>query len=181
MYKKVSVLCAVFLLFQCFQLLSAQGPQIPNIFLNNKTEFKCSANPIVVVKVDQRNGSFTISGAGHCAPPDYPTQAQQIVVTINMNDSLITSFTCTTIEALSSTGLITPIAYVMGRCNTNDPQYKGCHFWMQLTNNNDNSNPQINQTPNIISILVLDGTGKRLAYCTGPVVSGYLTVTPTPN
>jgi hypothetical protein len=175
MNKKPLLLCAVFLIIMSLQWISAQEPQIPNIFLNNKSEFKCD----VTVKVDQR-GSFTVKGACSCVPPNYPFHAQQIVVTITMNDSLITSFKPTTIEALSTTGMKTPIAYVMGRCDTNDPRYKGCHFWMQLTNNNDNSIQQSGQTPNIVSFLVLDGSGLRLAYGTGPVVIGTLRVSPTP-
>jgi hypothetical protein len=187
MYRKSLLLCAVFLLFLGLQAVPAQDvarqePQIPNIFLNNKTEFKCGA----VVHVDQRkslspslNGDFSVDGFGGCLPPNYPTG--KITVKINMNDSSITYFESTTIEAMSSTGKITPIAWVMGRCNIDNEKFKGCHFWIQFTNNNNNSNEQSRQTPNIISFLVVDGTGMRLSYGTGVVVKGTLTVAPTIN
>ena len=45
-----------------------------------------------------------------------------------------------------------------------------------VTNNNDNF---VNgKTPDIVSFLVLDAKGNRIAYGTGPVIHGQVTVAP---
>jgi hypothetical protein len=39
----------------------------------------------------------------------------------------------------------------------------------------------VQHTPDIISFLVIDKTGKRIAYGTGPVTTGNVDVSPTGN
>ena len=79
-----------------------------------------------------------------------------------------------------------PTAFANGRCTaqslTGGPQVSGCRYWIMFA---DNSKPQttlpapLPQTPDIISFLVFDKTGKRVAYGTGPVVKGNIDVSPT--
>jgi hypothetical protein len=45
----------------------------------------------------------------------------------------------------------------------------------------DNKKPSGSGTPDIISFLVFDKTGKRMAYGTGPVVEGDIDIASTPN
>ncbi len=96
-----------------------------------------------------------------------------------MNDSSIVYFKSTTIEAMSSTGKYTPTAYYMGKCDVEsvNENIEGCHYWIMLTDNRENQDG----TPDIVSFLVLDGNGIRVAYGTGPVVDGDISVVPTAN
>jgi hypothetical protein len=41
--------------------------------------------------------------------------------------------------------------------------------------------PSAPQTADVVSFLVFDGTGKRIAYGTGPLVDGDIKVAPTGN
>jgi len=45
----------------------------------------------------------------------------------------------------------------------------------------DNKKAAVPGTPDVVSFLVFDGTGKRVAYGTGPLAEGDLTVAPTGN
>jgi hypothetical protein len=64
-----------------------------------------------------------------------------------------------------------------GRCYTEN--VKGCRFWMMLTDNRRDQDPE--GTPDVASFLVFDGNGQRVAYGTGPVVDGDIVISPTPN
>lgn len=156
----------------------AQPPQIPNIFLNNVTSVEGQALIHIDARAGIPSGTFNISIAAGCTPPNYP--GGNVHVEINMNDSSIFYFESTTVEALSSTGYVTPTAYIMGRCRVQSEQFKiikGCHYWITLANNNNGKN----KTPDIVGFLVLDGAGHRIAYGTGPVVEGDIFVAKTTN
>ena len=97
-----------------------------------------------------------------------------------MGDSSIAYLTSSTVEALSSTGKHSPAAYVMGRCDVQAPEgdFHGCHYWITMA---DNGREGERGTPDIVGFLVLDGNGDRIAYGTGPVVEGNISVAPTIN
>lgn len=154
-----------------------EAPQIPNIFLNNNTAVKGKAR----IYIDAQSGgvisgTFTIVISASCTLPNYP--AGRVEMSVDMTDSSIVYFRSTTVEALSSTGKYSPTAYIMGRCDvqTAEKAYRGCHYWITLA---DNGTDDQNKTPDIVGFLVLDGYGNRLAYGTGPVVSGDIFVNPT--
>jgi hypothetical protein len=170
-------ICAIMLVLLTGPVF-ANEPQIPNIFLNNLTKLEGRATVFIDARQGLTSGTFTISIAASCAPPDYPSG--QVEMQINMNDSSIVYFRNTTVEALSSTGKYTPTAYIMGRCDVEsvNEAYRGCHYWITLA---DNGYLDENKTPDIVGFLVLDGNGKRIAYGTGPVVRGDIYVSPTGN
>jgi hypothetical protein len=99
---------------------------------------------------------------------------------IDMSDSSIVYFNSTTIEALSSTGKHSPTAYIMGRCEAQGPErnFQGCHYWITLA---DNGREGDRGTPDVVGFLVLDGEGNRIAYGTGPVLEGDISIAPTTN
>lgn len=171
------IICAIVLVSLTGPVF-ANEPQIPNIFLNNLTKLEGEAAVFIDARQGLTSGTFTISIAASCAPPDYPSG--QVEMKIDMNDSSIVYFRSTTVEALSSTGKYTPTAYIMGRCDVESANevYRGCHYWITLA---DNGNEDENETPDIVGFLVLDGNGKRIAYGTGPVVNGNIYVSPTSN
>lgn len=173
----LGLICAIMLVFP-ISSASAGEPQIPNIFVNNITKIEGRAAVYIDARQGLTGGTFTVSIAASCAPPDYPSG--QVEMQINMNDSSIAYFKSTTVEALSSTGKYTPTAYIMGRCDVESANevHRGCHYWITLV---DNGNLDENETPDIVGFLVLDGNGARITYGTGPVVKGNIYVASTAN
>jgi hypothetical protein len=176
--KRSLILAALVTLVSSITHLSAQQPQIPNIFLNNESKVEGKAT----VHIDQRmdlfhSGDFTVVIGASCTPPAYP--AGSVKMEINMSDSSIVYFESTTIEAISSTGKHTPTVFLMGKCvvKSENTRLEGCHYWIKLANNGEGEKG----TPDIISFLVLDGNGKRIAYGSGPVKYGDIYVAATPN
>ena len=155
----------------------ATEPQIPNIFLNNKTRVEGSARIHIDAREGGTGGNFDIWITASCAPPNYP--AGRVEMQIDMSDSSILYLKSTTVEALSSTGKHTPTAYIMGRCvvESQTGTFRGCHYWVTLA---DNRKGDEKMTPDIVGFLVLDGSGIRIAYGTGPVVEGDIDIPPTP-
>lgn len=160
-------------------VLLAMSPQIPNVFLNNKTLLKGSGMVHIAARADMlHGGNFYIRTSASSAPPSYP--AGIVSMKIDMSDSLITYFESTTVEELSSTGKHTPTAYMAGKCKVesdNERPFEGCRYWVLLSDNLRGMSER--GTPDIVSFLVVDGNGKRLAYGTGPVVEGDVYVEPT--
>jgi hypothetical protein len=175
----------------------AQQVQIPTLQVCNFT--KIVANN-ALVHVDSRMpfgflGNFTLSGRLMCdpaGPSPYPTGALSILG-VNMNDSAILgNIMLTTFEQVASTGGLnpstgvpvpggaTPTAWVNGRCRAGDaagaPRIP-CHYWLMVVDNK-RDDPVAGQTSDIVSFLVLGADGKRLAYGTGPVVQGAVSVAP---
>jgi hypothetical protein len=171
-------LIVILLLLSYADRTLAAEPQIPNIFLNNKTRVNGEATVHIFSREFGTSGTFTIGISAICIPPNYPNG--RIKMEIDMSDSSIISLESTTVEALSSTGKHSPTAYIMGRCNVRSPNatFRGCHYWITLA---DNERELDRQTPDIVGFLVLDGNGNRIAYGTGPVVEGDIRVDPTSN
>src|SRR5262249_44348062 len=122
-------------------------------------------------------GSFDISVELKCsANPGYPAGTLQIT-SLSMSDSTVQgALTATAFEQVTSTGRVTPTVYLNGRCKAEN--VVGCRFWLLIA---DNKKPDQDGTPDIVSFLVFDSAGKRVAYGTGPVVKGDLAVAPTSN
>jgi hypothetical protein len=59
-----------------------------------------------------------------------------------------------------------PTVFLSGPCKVFDDDIEGCQFWLMLVDNRQS------ETPDILSFVVVDGTGKRLAYGTGLVGVG---------
>ena len=156
----------------------AQQPQIPTLQVCNKT----SARGEGLVKIASRadathSGSFRVRLQVGCDPASgYPTGSLTIAA-ISMSDSTVQgTISATTFEQMTSTGKHSPTLYVNGRCKAEG--IRGCRYWLMIANN---KRADGRGTPDIASFLVFDGTGKRVAYGTGPLAEGDLDVTPTGN
>lgn len=156
----------------------AQQPQIPTLQVCNQT----SARGEGLIKIASRadathNGSFRVRLEVKCDPASsFPTGSLTIGA-VNMSDSIAQGhITATTFEQMTSTGKHSPTLYVNGRCTATG--VSGCRYWLMIANNKK-ANTQ--GTPDVASFLVFDGTGKRVAYGTGPLAEGDLDVTPTGN
>jgi hypothetical protein len=152
-----------------------QQPQIPTLQVCNISGINGSGLVKIKSRSDiQHSGTFKIAIDGmRCTPPGYPTGV--ISLTIDMSDSIVNGqVTLVSIEQLTSTGKHTPTAYLNGRCKAENAP--GCRYWLFVT---DNGRSPENQ--DVVGFLIMDGSGKRVAYGTGPLAQGDLVVQPTAN
>ena len=166
------IIAATLLLAALAQTVRAQQPQIPTLNVCNETVVTGSALVKIDTRVDiQHAGTFKVSIKAVCKPPDYPQIDLELFVT--MSDSIANgSIVATSVEQLTTTGKHSPTAYLNGRCKAN--RITGCQYWMTLADNGKDG------TPDIIGFLIFDGTGKRVAYGTGPVIEGDVQVQASP-
>ena len=152
--------------------------QIPNLHTSNKTAVKASAQVFIQRrKVGPLTGTFSVKGALSFDPATdtYPTGT--LTISVDLSDSATGVFVATSIEQLDTTGRATPTAYATGRCKADiGDKGLGCRYWIMFA---DNKQAREEQTPDVISFLVYDRNGKRVAYGTGPVVKGDVGVAPT--
>lgn len=153
--------------------------QIPNLHTSNKSKVTAE-RAIVFIKRRQGgglSGRFSVSGSLQFNPltDAYPSGA--FTIKLELTDSIKGTVVATTVEQLDTTGKVTPTAYATGRCNVKaDPTPKGCRYWIMFV---DNKRQGEDQTADVISFLIYDRNGKRVAYGTGPVIEGDVFVTPT--
>lgn len=156
----------------------AQQPQIPTLQVCNAT----AAHGEGVVKIASRadathTGTFRVRLDVKCDPASGYPAGTLTFAGISMSDSIVQgTITSTSFEQMTSTGKHTPTLYVNGRCQAEGA--RGCRYWLMIANN---KRPNVAGTPDVVSFLVFDGTGKRVAYGTGPLADGDLEVAPTPN
>lgn len=152
--------------------------QIPNLHTSNKTEVQAAADVFIGRRQDASHaGVFSVRGTltFNPATDDYPSGTMRIKV--DLSDSAKGVFVVKTVEQLDTTGKHTPTAYATGRCAADvDVRASGCRYWLMLA---DNQREGGEQTPDVISFLVYDRNGKRVAYGTGPVARGDVTIAST--
>jgi hypothetical protein len=152
--------------------------QIPNLHTSNKTAVEVGAQVVIKRRQDAAHaGEFSIKGSLSFNPAtdDYPSGAMTIKV--DLSDSAKGAFVIKTVEQLDTTGKHTPTAYATGRCAADtDAKAVGCRYWLMFA---DNKREREEQTPDVISFLIYDRNGKRVAYGTGPVAKGDVTVAAT--
>jgi hypothetical protein len=163
--------------------LFAQAPQIPTLQVCNLTAgMLVSGNATVFIASRSPLGKFSVSVEIACGADGYPAGALSMT-SISMNDSTVQgTITATTFEQLTSTGRVTPTAYLTGRCSyttVTGVVVKDGHYWIMFADNHSAGSAA--GTPDVISFLVFDKTGKRIAYGTGPVQQGDIKVSPTSN
>lgn len=167
--------------------LFAQAPQIPTLQVCNLTNGMLVSGGGTVFIAERATGGFlgdfNIKVQLTCDANGYPTGSLAITG-INMNDSTVQgNVIATTFEQLTSTGKATPTAYLNGRCDytsVTGAVTHGGHYWIMFANNNTTPSTAVG-TPDVVSFLVFDKTGKRIAYGTGPMRSGSIMVSPTSN
>jgi hypothetical protein len=160
--------------------VNAQQPQIPTLQVCNQTR----ATGQALVRINRRadvnsNGSFNVTIDLRCDPQQntpFPAGTFRLL-NISMSDSIVQgNITSTTIEQVTTTGKHTPTIYLNGRCQAQN--VSGCRFWAMIA---DNKPANGQGTPDIVSFLVFNSSGQRIAYGTGPVLQGDIDVQPTPN
>lgn len=173
MKRTFLVLVAVFVAAPLF----AQIAQIPTLQVCNVGKAEGTAQVFLSRRVDINHaGTIDITAADvGCDPQSsnpYPTGS--ISMRFSLSDvTTISDLRVTLIEQMTSVGKHTPTTYMNGRCTANGGTVP-CHFWLMLV---DNHNPGTPDTPpDVLSVLVVDKAGNRLAYGTGPIKTGEITV-----
>lgn len=151
--------------------------QIPSLHTSNKTNAKADATVFIQRRKDAvHSGQFTVKGTLKFDPTadDYPSGS--LTIKVDLSDSAKGAFVIRTVEQLDTTGKHTPTVYATGRCSADvDTRAAGCRYWLLMA---DNKREGEDETADVISFLIYDRSGKRVAYGTGPV-KGDVTVGPT--
>ena len=163
-------------------LAHAQQPQIPTLQVCNQSLVQGSGTVKILARADATHtGTFAVQVNVQCTTSGYPA-GSLVISGISMNDSAVEGVvvaTASNFEQLTTTGTRTPTAYLSGRCTVDAPiQVQGCRYWIMFANNS-NEPFGVGGTPDVVSFLVVNGLGQRIAYGTGPVVSGRINVAPT--
>jgi hypothetical protein len=159
------------------------GINIPALHNSSKSAAKGSAKILIPRRNDAgHSGIFSIKGGVSFDPSvdPYPTGAFRIIA--DLSDSLKATFTTTSVELINSFGKHTPSVFLTGRCNVRvNEEVKqppvGCRYWIMVVDNKKEGNEK--DTPDIVSFAITDNNGNRVAYGTGPVVSGDMEVAPS--
>jgi hypothetical protein len=191
--RKRTILACSFLLGG--SLLYAQQPQIPTLQVCNLTTAQGNATVTIQARksvVPANAGTFAVTFGVpvNCNPPGTSYPAGQFTIKIDMTDTNPAvnhaTITSTSIEQVTTTGFDTPTLYMNGRCTfptsaTGAAQQQGCRYWLMIADNVPHTPVTGNSTPEIIGFLIFNGKGERVAYGTGPVSSGHITVGQTSN
>jgi len=155
----------------------AQQPQIPTLQVCNVPSVVTGAGAVTITS----RGSFKIEIKVECDPlTGYPVLGV-LNVSVGMNDSTLGVFSATTVDQITVTGRVSPTAYLSGRCTVPGGNIVGCRYWLMLADNGNNNNPTIPPgTADVVGFLVFDKSGTRIAYGTGPLVVGDISVSPSP-
>lgn len=156
----------------------AQQPQIPTLQVCNQT----TAQGQGLVRISSRDdavttGSFQVTINLRCDPQGTPYPVGEFrLLGISMSDSSVQgNVVSTTVEQITTTGKHTPTVFLSGRCQAQN--VPGCRFWAMVVDNK----PAGAGTPDVVSFLIFNGSGERVAYGTGPVVQGNIEVGDTSN
>ena len=166
----------------------AQQPQIPTLQASNKTAAKGRAIVFIQSRKDAVHaGTFTLSlGGGLSFDPataDYPTFTGHPQIVVDLLDLPKGTVSLETVEQATTTGKYGATVYLSGRCKF-DPTEKvthpmtGCRYWLMIANNKRPNDKE--GTPDVVSFLVFDKAGTRVAHGTGAVREGDLEVAPGP-
>lgn len=154
---------------------------IPALHLSSKARAKGTG----IVFIQSRSGSPSPSGRFEVrvdvsfdpATDEYPVLTL-FNVRAEMTDNLNGSYTGTSIELINSYGKHNPTICFTGRCKfdgQNPNNLKGFKYWIMVANNKQ---PNVQGTPDMVSFVVVDSKGDRVAYGSGPLQSGDMEVAP---
>jgi hypothetical protein len=158
-----------------------QQVQIPPLLVGNNTQVKGKATVNlgvqgsfmleIDVRCDQTTNGFP-KGSLNFTVPTTGESLLQGPLTVGERANPVY------FNQLTSTGNKAPTAFLLAMCEgtTTKPVFHGW-IWIMIADNKLSGS----KLPDIVSFLVLDTSGKRVAYGTGPVTSGDLTVAPTTN
>ena len=172
--------------------MMAQQPQIPTLQVCNLTSgMTVASSGAPQIHIPSRapggfTGNVTVGVRAWCDPNTGFPAGVLTLSGLSMNDPMPTGFvgsiSAVHIDQITSTGWDNPTAYMSGQCMAQTGSSGGtvvttpCHFWILFAHTGGPNDSTANGGPDIVSFLVFDKTGKRIAYATGPVTSGSGTI-----
>src|ERR1700720_1567220 len=125
-------LCVFFFAVPAF----AQVPQLPTLQVCNATLVRGAGT----VHIDSRvavgfAGNVGIRAEITCDPRGTAYPVGSIALAVSLTDAYQGTITMTALEQVTSTGKVTPTAYINGRCKGNEKPIPGCRMWVTLVDN----------------------------------------------
>ena len=156
---------------------------VPDLHVSSRSIIKGKGTVQILSRKDSaHSGEVYIEASITYAPPNNYPVLTTLLMKIDLTESLKCSVTGKTVEQVSSEGKHSPTVYLTGRCNvdplesTNLPT-KACRYWLLMASNKPSASAQ--GTPDIVSFLIYNCDGTRIAYGTGPLVSGDIDIAGT--
>lgn len=158
-------------------MLAAQPVSIPTLQVCNAGKVNGSANLYFSRRDDiDMAGTIDITVSNVSCDPQssspYPTGT--ITMRFSLTESSVSDVQVTLVEQMTTVGKHTPTTYMNGRCIANGGTVP-CHFWLMFA---DNKVLSIDTPGDVVGVLVVDRLGNRLAYGTGPIRTGDISITP---
>lgn len=166
---------------------AVQPTQIPGTQIPNKSEAKTQKFMVTITSRSDMThaGRVAVDLQLNYVPGVTPYPTGHVNLDIDLTDSLRCTAVSTTVEQVTSYGRATPTMIVSGRCDVRPKNQDkaqppvGCRYWVLLADNEkEPSSNQTKRTPDVVSFFVEDFAGKRLAYGTGTITEGNLTIEP---
>jgi hypothetical protein len=165
---------------------AAQIPQLPTLEVCNVSKVEGKAEVKIAARKDATHaGVFALELKVSFNPmtDEYPPPppASKLDLQVDLTDSAKGTIVATSFEQVTTTGKATPMVFISGRCkvdSSDKEKHLGCRFWVMIAANKRQDGQG---TPDVISFLVVDKEGKRVAYGAGPVASGTINVAATSN
>ena len=155
--------------------LFAQPVQIPTLQVCNIGKAFGTAQVYLSRRVDMSSAGtidITSMDVGCDSTSSNPYPFGTFSMRFSITESTISDLRVTLIEQMTTVGKHTPTTYMNGRCSANGGTVP-CHFWLMLADNHSSS---LDSPADVLSVLVVDRMGNRLAYGTGPIKTGEITV-----
>ena len=154
---------------------------IPAFHVSDQSQVKGRAEVFIASRKDAvSSGTFKIEVSAQFNPAtdDYPSGS--MVLSIDMSDGAKGVVKATSVELMNSHGKHNPTVFMTGRCvgdlSGGATDVKGLRYWVMLANNRASTDS--GGTPDIVGFALHDHNGNRVAYGTGPLRSGDISVAP---
>jgi len=158
---------------------------IPAFAVSDKSRAEGVGQVFIQSRTGGAAGTFDIRIAVHFNPgaDEYP--AGSITIKTDLSDSLKGIFNATTVELINSYGKHNPTIYITGQCKGDfavggaAAPPKGLRYWVMIADNRGQVQPQApGGTPDVVGFAIHDRNGNRIAYGTGPLRTGNISVEP---
>ena len=157
-------------------MLAAQTVMIPTLQVCNVGKASGSAQVYLSRRDDlTTNGTIdiTVADVSCDSQSSNPYPTGNISMRFSLSDTTISDMQATLIEQMTTVGKHTTTTFMNGRCMANGGTVP-CHSWLMLANNKWSP---IDTPADVVSVLVVDRLGNYLAYGTGPIKTGDISVT----
>ncbi len=155
---------------------------IPAFAVSDKSKAEGSGQVFIQSRTGGAAGTFDIRLAVHFDPAvdEYP--AGNVFIKADLSDSVKGSFNATSVELINSYGKHNPTIYITGQCKgdivVGAAPLKGLRYWVMIADNRGVQPAAAPATPDVVGFAIHDRNGNRIAYGTGPLRSGNITVEP---